>query len=91
MATIDDKVVSISFENSKFQSGVASTIASLDKLKAALHFPNSGKGLQDLDAAAKKVDLSHISQGVEGVKRALESHVLLQLVYCQMGDSCLNC
>jgi 3-phosphoglycerate kinase len=73
LTTIDDKVVAISFENSKFQSGVAQTISSLEKLKAALHFPTAGKGLADIDAAAKKVDLSHISKGVDGVKRSLES------------------
>ena len=79
MAVIDDKVVAMSFESSKFESGVNKTIASLDKLKAALHFPNAGKGLQDIDAAAKKVDLSHISKGVDGVKKALEAMRLVAI------------
>jgi tape measure domain-containing protein len=72
MATIDDKVVAISFESSKFEQGVNKTISSLDKLKSALHFPNAGKGLTDIDAAAKKVNLSHISQGVDKIRGALE-------------------
>jgi hypothetical protein len=65
MATIDDKVVAMSFESSKFESGVNSTISAIDKLKAALHFPNAGKGLDDMNSAAKRIDLSHIAQGVD--------------------------
>src|SRR6476661_10344414 len=73
MTTIDDKVVSMSFESSKFESGVNSTISALDKLKAALHFPNAGKGLDDINAASKRVDLGHIAQGVDNVRSKLES------------------
>ena len=43
MATIDDKVVAMSFESSKFESGVNKSISSLDKLKAALQFAHAGK------------------------------------------------
>ena len=85
MATIDDKVVAMSFESSKFESGVNKTLSSLDKLKAALHFPNAGKGLTDIDAAAKRVNLGHISQGVEGIKKALESLRLIAIgVFAQL-------
>lgn len=73
MATIDDKVVAISFESSKFESGVNRTIAALDKLKAALQVKDAGKGLSELDAAAKRVDMGHIAQGVQGIKKALET------------------
>jgi tape measure domain-containing protein len=66
--TVDDKVVAMSFENHKFESGVRSTISSIDKLKAALHFGNAGKGLAGLSAAANRTDLSHISRGVDEIK-----------------------
>ena len=79
MATIDDKVVSISFESSKFESGVNRTISSLDKLKAALHFPNAGKGLTILMHAAKRVDLGHIAKGVEEIRGALEALRLIAI------------
>ena len=70
---VDDKVVAISFESSRFEQGVNRTISALDRLKAALHFPNAGKGLSDIDAAAKKVDMGHIAKGIEGVKSALST------------------
>ena len=68
MANIDDKVVSMSFESSKFESGVSASISALDKLKRALSFPSAGKGFSDIDAAASKVDLSHIGKAVDSIK-----------------------
>ena len=70
---VEDKVVSISFESGRFESGINRAIAALEKLKAALHFPTAGKGLEDINAAAKKVDMGHIAKGVEAVKSALNS------------------
>lgn len=66
--TIDDKVVSMSFETSKFQQGVATVLSGLDKLKSALQFPNAGKGLDDVNAAARKTDLSHIGKAIDDIK-----------------------
>lgn len=68
MANVDDKVVSMSFESSKFETGVSRTISALDKLKASLNFPNAGKGLSDISSAADKVDLSHIGKAVDSIK-----------------------
>ena len=86
MATIDDKVVAMSFENSKFEAGVAQSISSLDKLKAALHFPSSGKGFDELNRSAKAVDLSHISSGVQKIQGALEALRLVAIsVFSQLA------
>jgi tape measure domain-containing protein len=68
VATIDDKVVAISFETSKFEAGVNHVLSGLEKLKKALHFPSAGKGISDIDAAAKKMDLSHIGKAVDDIK-----------------------
>jgi tape measure domain-containing protein len=73
MATIDDKVVAMSFESSKFESGVANSLSAIDKLKAALHFPNAGKGLDDITKASSRVDLSHIGRGVDDIKNRLSA------------------
>ena len=45
MAGIDDKVVSMSFENSKFEAGVSKTLGTIGRLKEALKFGNAGKEL----------------------------------------------
>lgn len=68
MATVDDKVVAMSFESSKFESGVSKVLSALDMLKKSLKFDKAGKGLNDIDASAKKVDLSHIAKSVDDIR-----------------------
>ena len=68
MANIDDKVVAMSFESSKFESGVNTAINAINKLKSSLSFPSAGKGLTDISDAANKVDLSHIGKAVDSIK-----------------------
>jgi tape measure domain-containing protein len=68
MAVIDDKVVAMSFESSKFESGVNKTITALEKLKSALKFDNAGKGLEDINKAAQNVQLGHIGRAVDDIK-----------------------
>jgi tape measure domain-containing protein len=77
VATIDDKVVAMSFESSKFEQGVSKTISSLDKLKQALHFPNAGKGFDDIDKAAKKVDFGIIGRALDSIKSKLAAFRLV--------------
>lgn len=73
-APIDDKVVSASFESGKFESGVARTISAIRELKDAMKFGDAGKGFDQLNAAAGKVDLSNIASGVENISSKF--HVL---------------
>src|SRR3954447_26783007 len=73
MANIDDKVVSMSFEGSKFEPGVRTTLSMLDKLKQALSFPNAGKGFDQINRSAQKVDMGFLARAIENVKNALGS------------------
>ena len=87
MATIDDKVVAMSFESAKFEAGVNKSLSALDKLKAALHFPNAGKGLDDISAASKRVNLSHIASGVDEIKNKLSALSVAALaVFAQIAQ-----
>jgi tape measure domain-containing protein len=79
MATIDDKVVAMSFESSKFESGVNNVLSAIEKLKSALHFPTAGKGLEDINAASRKVDFGFIHKAIDSVKDALGSLRLVGL------------
>ena len=73
MATIDDKVVAMSFESSKFEQGVSRSITALDRLKAALAFPNAAKGLDDVNAAAQNNQLGLIGRAVDAILPKLET------------------
>lgn len=71
MAIIDDKVVAMSFEGGKFESGVRGVISAIDKLKAALKFDNAGKGLDDISKASKRVDFSSMASSLSTIKDRL--------------------
>lgn len=55
MSTIDERIVSIKFNNSQFEAGIKTTMSSLDGLKKTLNFTAGISALGDLDAAGKKV------------------------------------
>lgn len=70
MASVEDRIVRIEFDNSSFERKIQSTITSLGQLDKALKMENAQKGLTDVSAAAGKVDVSHISRGIEGVSKS---------------------
>ena len=64
---VDERVVSMQFDNRHFERNVATTMSTLDKLKAKLHLPGASKGLEEVNATARKVDLSPIGKSAETV------------------------
>jgi len=66
--TVDERVVSMQFDNTNFERNVQTSMNTLDKLKSALNFDNSSKGLENVSKAASSVDMSGLSSSVEQVK-----------------------
>lgn len=71
--TIDDRVVSLQFNNRQFESNVAQSMSTLDKLKQKLNLPGSVKAFDNISAAAGKVNLNGISQGVDALQARFSS------------------
>lgn len=65
--TIDQRVVEMRFDNKHFESNVQTTMSTLDKLKQKLNLSGSAKGLEGISSAAKKVDMSGLSTGIDTV------------------------
>ena len=65
---VDERVVSMQFDNKQFETNVATTMSTLDKLEAKLNFKGAGKALDELDASAKNVDLSHMGNAVDTIE-----------------------
>lgn len=65
---VDKKVVEMRFDNSQFESGVQTSMSTLEKLKRSLNLDGAAKGLESVNAAAKNCDMSGISKGVETIK-----------------------
>lgn len=65
---VDERVVSMQFDNKQFESGVQTSLSTLDKLKQSLNMDGASKGLENVNDAAKKVNLSALGDAAETVK-----------------------
>ena len=65
---VDERVVEMRFDNQHFEKNVGTTMSTLDKLKQSLKLSDASKGLEKLNQAAGKVDMSPLSNGVEAVR-----------------------
>ena len=66
--TIDQRVVEMRFDNQQFERNVSTTMSTLDKLKQSLKFKDSAKGFENIDNAAKNVNMSALGNAVESVR-----------------------
>ena len=66
--TIDERVVEMRFDNKQFESNVATSMSTLEKLKKSLNLTGASKGLEDVGAATKRVDMSGLGGAVDSVK-----------------------
>ena len=66
---VDNRVVSMEFDNSQFEKNVQTSMKTLDSLNKSLDsLPNtSGKGLASLSRSASRIDLSGIASGVDAI------------------------
>ena len=67
MASVDDRVVAMQFDNKAFEDKIATTMSSLDKLKASIDKAGKSKGLEDIQSAGNKINLDGLANAVEGI------------------------
>lgn len=67
MSSIDERVVSMKFDNKQFEAGVKQTLATLNNLNKGLKLDGATKGLNGISAAAKGVNLGHIGSAVDSI------------------------
>ena len=63
--TVDRRIVEMRFDNEQFEKNVSQTLITLDTLKKALEMNNAGKGFEEVQKSANRVDLSNVQNGVE--------------------------
>lgn len=72
---IEENVVQMTFDNSNFEKNCSTTMSTLDKLKAALNFKNTGEGLDGLASSMKGLPFEFLGNAAETVStkfKALE-------------------
>ncbi len=65
---VDERVVSMQFDNRNFETNVKTTMLTLDKLKEKLHFKGAEKGIDNVNNSVKKFNVSPMSNAIETVK-----------------------
>lgn len=66
--TVDERVVEMQFDNRNFERNVNISLSTLEKLKQRLDFSSAVKSFDEVDTAAKKLNFTPISDGLEAVK-----------------------
>ena len=64
---IDERVVEMRFDNAQFEKNVSTTMSTLEKLKQSLNLTGAAKGFEDINAAAKKIDMNGLANSVDTV------------------------
>ena len=66
--TIDQRVVEMRFDNKHFEQNVSTTMSTLEKFKQKLRLDGAEKGLNNVNNAAKNVNMSGLGSAVETVR-----------------------
>lgn len=67
MSSVDNRVVSMEFDNSKFERNATITQKTLSKLKEMLNFKDAGKGFDSINQASGKVNFSAMEKALQTV------------------------
>lgn len=83
MTAVDKRVVEMGFDNQQFESGVSTSVKSLDTLKKSLNLEDSAKGLNNLSAAGKKFSLDGIAEGVQSISNRFSTLGIIGMTILQ--------
>ena len=83
MSSVDNRVVEMQFENKQFESGVATTLSSVKKLKEGLNFKDSAESLKNLGSVSKNVDMSNLIGAVESIKNRFSTLGIIGMTVLQ--------
>ena len=67
MASVDERIVRMEFDNAAFEKKVDSTIAQLGQLDKALKFDGAKQGLADVGSAVDKFHLNGMGTAIDGI------------------------
>lgn len=69
MAEIDERIVSMKFDNRQFENGVSTSISTIDKLKKALDFSKQEKTFDQLEKTANSISFSGLQNSLANIEK----------------------
>lgn len=89
--TIDERVVSMQFDNSHFESNVRTSLGTIEKLKQSLNFKSASQGLENINRASKSCTLAPLSSAAETVKMKFSAmEVMAVTALANITNSAIN-
>ena len=89
--TVDERVVEMRFDNKQFEQNIQTSLSSIDKLKHSLNLEGAAKGLESVNTAASRCNMSPLSNAVETVKIKFSAMEVMALTALQnITNSALN-
>ena len=64
---IDEQVVKMEFDNSKFEKNAEASLRTIEKVKEALKFENADKGFSKLENAANTINLNKLENNIQSI------------------------
>jgi tape measure domain-containing protein len=89
--TIDNKVVEMQFDNRQFEKNVQTSMSTLEKLKQCLNLTGAAKGFEDINSAARNVNMSGLGSAVETVQAKFSAmQVMAVTALANITNSAVN-
>lgn len=68
MAEVDERIVSMGFDNQQFERGAAQSISTLDKLKRALNFDKQENAFNKLEKTANSINFAGLQESLNQIQ-----------------------
>ena len=68
-SSVDERIVKLGFDNSKFEKGVSESMETIDKLEEKLKFKHAEEGTKNIQRAFDGFDFSIMARGIESIER----------------------
>lgn len=89
--TVDQRVVEMVFDNQRFEKNIQTSLSSIDKLKRSLNLEGAAKGLESVNSAAQKCNMTPLTNAVETVRVKFSALEVMALTCLQnITNSALN-
>lgn len=88
---VDERIVQMQFDNAQFEERARNTISILGSLSEALNLPNGGKGLQEIQNAARQINFDRLNSAIETINYRFSALGAIALkVFDRITDAAIN-
>lgn len=88
--SVDNRVVSMRFDNEEFEKKATKSISTLDKLKNALNFSGATKDIDDVNKSFKEVDANPLLNAITGINSGFTSMIAKATIVNRMTNALID-